>query len=100
MQSLGTEDCRNERTAAELNLHPKTMQRMLKAEGTSFQKIKDDVRRDILLYCLKQTDMDLASISERLGFTEQSVMTRTCHRWFCASPTKLRAESRLPRAAR
>jgi AraC-like DNA-binding protein len=94
MQFLGTEHCRNERIAAELKLHPKTMHRLLKAEGTSFQKIKDEVRRDLMVYYLKQTDLEFARISERLGFAEQSVMTRTCNRWFSASPTKLRSQGR------
>jgi AraC-like DNA-binding protein len=96
MQSLGTDRCRNERIAAELNLHPKTMQRALKANGTSFQKIKDEVRRDLLLYYLTQTKIDFARLSERLGFTEQSVMTRYCNRWFLMPPTKLRAQGRSP----
>jgi AraC-like DNA-binding protein len=94
MQSLGTNRCRNERIAAELALHPKTMQRALKANGTSFQKIKDEVRRDLLLYYLTQTRVDFARLSERLGFTEQSVMTRYCNRWFLMPPTKLRARGR------
>jgi len=95
MQLLGTEQCRNERIAAELNLHSRTMHRQLKAEGTSFQQIKDEVRRDFMLYYLRQTELDFASISEKLGFAEQSVMTRSCNRWFGASPTKLRSQARL-----
>jgi AraC-like DNA-binding protein len=94
MQFLGTDRCRNERVAAELNLHPKTMQRVLKAKGTSFQKIKDEVRRDLLLYYLTETRLDFARLSERLGFTEQSVMTRYCNRWLSMPPTKLRAQGR------
>ena len=93
MQFLGTEQCRNERIAAELNLHPRTMHRRLKEEGTSFQQIKDEVRRDFMLYYLQQTDLEVAYISERLGFAEQSVMTRSCNRWFSASPTRLRAHA-------
>jgi AraC-like DNA-binding protein len=92
MQFLGTPHCRNERVAAKLNLHPKTMQRVLKANGTSFQKIKDEVRRDLMLYYLTRTKLDFARLSEKLGFTEQSVMTRYCNRWFSMPPTKLRAQ--------
>jgi AraC-like DNA-binding protein len=94
MQFLATPRCRNERIAAELNLHPKTMQRVLKANGTSFQKIKDEVRRDLLLYYLTETKLDFARLSERLGFTEQSVMTRYCNRWFSMPPTQLRSQGR------
>ena len=81
----------NREVAAELNLHPRTLHRRLAAEGTSFQKIKDEVRRDVMLYYLQQTRLDFTRISERLGFSEQSVMTRRCNRWFSASPTRVRA---------
>ncbi|CAN7337163.1 AraC family transcriptional regulator ligand-binding domain-containing protein [Phenylobacterium sp. LjRoot225] len=91
MQFLGTEDCSNERVAAELNLHARTMHRRLTSEGTSFRQIKDEVRRDLMLYYIQHTDLEFAHISERLGFAEQSVMTRTCNRWFAASPTQLRS---------
>jgi AraC-like DNA-binding protein len=94
MQFLGTEDCDNERVAAELNLHPRTLHRRLRAEATSFRQIKDEVRRDLMLYYLQDTHLDLARISDRLGFAEQSVMTRSCNRWFGVSPTRLRAQGR------
>ena len=90
MHFLRSESCTNERVAAVLKLHPRTMHRRLGAEGTSFQQIKDEVRRDLMLYYLEQTGLDLAGISERLGFAEQSVMTRSCRRWFSASPTQMR----------
>lgn len=96
MQFLGTEHCTNDHVAAELNLHPRTLHRRLKAEGTSFQHIKDEVRRDVMLYYLQQTNFDFARISEKLGFAEQSVMTRTCNRWFAASPTRMRSQGRRP----
>ncbi len=90
MRLLGTPDSSNERVAGELNLHLRTLHRRLSAEGTSFQRIKDEVRRDVLLYYLRQTDLEFARISEKLGFAEQSVMTRRCNRWFSASPTRVR----------
>ncbi|RJF91615.1 AraC family transcriptional regulator [Sphingomonas cavernae] len=94
MQRVWSGECSNERIAADLNLHPRTLHRRLKAEGTSFQQIKDEVRGDIMLYYLQQTDLDFAAISEKLGFAEQSVMTRSCNRWFAASPTRVRAGQR------
>jgi AraC-like DNA-binding protein len=93
-QFLGTDECTNERVAEALHLHPRTLHRRLAAEGTSFQKIRDEVRRDIMLYYLQQTDIGLAHISEKLGFAEQSVMSRRCHRWLSASPTKVRSQAR------
>ncbi len=90
MQFLGTTLCRAERVAQELDLHPRALIRRLKAEGTSFQKIKDEVRRDLMVYYLQATDLEFGRISQRLGFAEQSVMTRACNKWLLASPTALR----------
>jgi AraC-like DNA-binding protein len=47
-----------------------------------------------MLYYLQQTDLDLMEISERLGFAEQSVMTRLCQRWFAMPPSRLRRAQR------
>jgi AraC-like DNA-binding protein len=94
MRRLWSGDCSNHEVAAALNLHPRTLHRRLRAEGASFQRVKDEVRGDIMLYYLQQTDFDFSWISEKLGFAEQSVMTRCCRRWFAKSPTQLRREAR------
>lgn len=96
MNSLADESCRNESAAARLGRHPRTLHRQLAAEGTSFQRIKDEVRRDVMLYYLQRTRLSLALISEKLGFAEQSVMSRSCRKWFGASPSQLRAGGSAP----
>jgi AraC-like DNA-binding protein len=93
LQHLGGEDCTNERIAAELGLHPRTLHRRLKAEGKSFEGTKDEVRRDVALRYLHQSDMPLTSIAERLGYAETSVLSRSCFRWFGASPRQLRSRA-------
>lgn len=94
MHLLGVSDCTNEEVARELQLHPRTLHRRLGEEGTSFQEVKNEVRRDVMIYYLQQTDFDFTLISDRLGFAEQSVMTRSCRRWLAASPTEVRAAAR------
>jgi AraC-like DNA-binding protein len=102
LRHLGGEDCTNERIAAELGLHPRTLHRRLRAEGKSFQEIKDEVRRDLAQYHLQHTDMPLVRIAEKLGYAESSVFSRSCLRWFGASPRQLRSgaerSARSPRA--
>lgn len=90
MQLLASPDCTNERVAAELAMHARTLHRHLEKQGTSFHRIKDEVRRDLARYYLQKTTLDIASISEILGFSEQAVMTRRCKHWFAASPTQIR----------
>jgi len=94
LQHLGSEHCTNERIAAELRLHPRTLHRRLKAEGKSFQEIKDEVRRDAALYHLQHTELPLLRIAEKLGYAESSVFSRSCLRWFGASPRQLRSRER------
>jgi AraC-like DNA-binding protein len=85
-------DCTHERVAAALSLHLRTLQRRLRDEGESFETIKDSVRRDIALRYLRQSNVSLVKLTEILGYSETSVLSRSCHRWFAASPRKLRSE--------
>lgn len=96
MRLLASGASTNARVAEDLGMHLRTLHRRLKAEGTSFQQLKDEVRREALLYYVQQTRLDFARISERLGFAEQSVMTRSCNRWFGMPPTRLRAVRNEP----
>lgn len=90
---IETPDCSSERVCEELGLHPRTLQRRLKAEGKSFEGIKDEVRRDVALRYLQETDHPLTVIAEKLGYSEQSVLTRSCLRWFSACPSDVRAQA-------
>jgi AraC-like DNA-binding protein len=76
--------------ASALGLHPRTLQRRLRQEGESFEAIKDSVRREIALRYLQQPHVSLVRVTEILGYSETSVLSRSCHRWFSASPRRLR----------
>ncbi|GAB93223.1 putative AraC family transcriptional regulator [Gordonia rhizosphera NBRC 16068] len=82
--------------ARQFRLHPKTLQRRLADEGTTYAAIVDDVRRELTERWLRDTDMTLSHLSRELGYSEQSVLTRSCRRWFGVSPAQFRAESRRP----
>lgn len=84
-------NCTHEHVAATIGMHPRTLQRRLRQEGESFEAIKDAVRRDVALRYLQQPDVSLVRVTEILGYSETSVLSRSCHRWFCASPRELRA---------
>ncbi|RDH79010.1 AraC family transcriptional regulator [Mycolicibacterium moriokaense] len=77
--------------AEQFLMHPKALRRRLEAEGTNFNAVVDDVRRDLAQRYLRGTDMTLAHLARELGYAEQSVLTRSCKRWFGASPASLRS---------
>ncbi len=91
--------CTQEYVAATLGLHPRTLQRRLRDEGESFESIKDSVRRDVALRYLQEPGVSLVRVTEILGYSETSVLSRSCLRWFCASPRELRNGLRRSRSS-
>ncbi len=94
MQRLSTGECNSEDVARLLAMHPRTLHRRLREEGCSFQRIKDDVRCNDMLYYLERTELDLGTISHKLGFSEQSALSHFARSMLGASPRELRARLR------
>lgn len=94
LRLIETANCNKEHVAAELHMHPRTLHRRLSAEATCFEHIKDSVRRDIALGYLRATGLSLQRIAEKVGYAEHSVLTRSCSRWFAASPREVRRGGR------
>lgn len=76
--------------ASHLAIHPRTLQRQLVAEGQTFAEIVDDVRRDEAQHYLRHTRIPLGQLAGLLGYSEQSVLSRACQRWFATSPSNYR----------
>lgn len=71
-------------------LHERTLQRRLKAEGTSFDALRDEARREWAQTLLAQRNVPLSHIAEVLGYAEASAFTRASQRWFGAAPREVR----------
>jgi AraC-like DNA-binding protein len=76
--------------AKQFALHPKTFQRRLSAEGTTFGTLVEQARRELADHYLRATDLALTQIARELGYAEQSVLSRSCRRWFGQPPAALR----------
>lgn len=73
--------------------HPRTLQRRLAAEGTTFEQVLDDVRRDAARRYLTTTSLPLTQVAALVGFGEQSTLTHAVRRWFGVAPRELRARA-------
>ena len=80
-----------------LKLHPRTLQRILSAEGTSFNNIVDEVRQNQTLKLITTTQLSFSQIATRVGMREQSSLARAVRRWFNTSPSRLRDETQVRR---
>ncbi|MFO7529682.1 MAG: AraC family transcriptional regulator [Marinobacter sp.] len=80
--------------AAELHTSPQTLRRRLKQENTSFQEIKDLLRRDMAIYYLGRQDLPINDIAEKVGFTEPSTFHRAFKKWTGVTPGAYREGER------
>lgn len=76
--------------ARTIEIHPKALQRRLATEGTTFARLVDQTRREAAQRLLLDTDLSLDQLCHQLGYAEQSVLTRSCRRWFGMTPTAYR----------
>jgi AraC-like DNA-binding protein len=80
--------------ARQMNLHSKTLQRRLAAEGATFAGVVDTIRRDTAQRRLRDTRITMTHLARELGYSEQTVLTRSCHRWFGEGPAAYRRRLR------
>lgn len=79
-----------EEVATSLHMTPQTLRRRLKEEKTSYQEIKDHIRRDIAIYHLSRPDLSINDIALRVGFTESSTFHRAFKKWTGVTPLSYR----------
>ena len=75
-----------------LNVSAPTLRRRLKREGTTFQKLKDDCRRESACEYLRQPDLSVTSVAIQLGFTDPSAFHRSFKKWTGITPGAYRAQ--------
>lgn len=76
--------------ASALAIHPRSLLRKLNAEGTSFEALRDEVRRQRARNMLVSTTIPVGQVAGLLGLSQQAVLTRLCKRWFGMTPTDFR----------
>lgn len=74
-----------------LAITPQTLRRRLRDEGSGFQQIKDELRRDAAIEYLAQTRLPLLEIANRVGFSEASTFHRAFKSWTGVAPGEYRS---------
>jgi AraC-like DNA-binding protein len=80
--------------AQALSLHRRTLNRRLRAQGTTFQHILDDVRFEIARELLAQTDLPIREIAAALCYSESSAFLHAFRRWAGTSPMRFRENNK------
>jgi AraC-like DNA-binding protein len=84
-------------TAQALHMTPRTLMRRLEADGTTFQAIKDALRRDMAIRHLQSGRQSIEAIALDLGFSSAANFHKAFHRWTGNTPSSYRrTRSPLP----
>ena len=75
-----------ERVAAALSMHPKTLTRHLRSEGTTFRRLLDELRRQLAERYLRQAGLSVEEVAFLLGYSEASAFHRAFRRWTGRAP--------------
>ena len=81
------------RVAAELGLARKTLLRRLKAEGVTFARVLDELRRAVAIDCLRR-GLAVNETAYRAGFSDPAPFSRAFKRWTGCPPRTFAAEAR------
>jgi AraC-like DNA-binding protein len=93
--------------AMKLGTSPRALRRRLQSDGVNFLRLREHVLQELALQWVAATELPLAEIGARLGFSDASTFHRAFKRWTGASPGECRrmrsglpiAESRLANEA-
>lgn len=68
-----------------------TLHRRLREEGTSFQQLKDQARRDTAINYLSSKQYTTAELAELMGFSDSSTFHRAFKKWTGMTPQEYKA---------
>ncbi len=82
-----------EEIASRLAMSPRTLQRRLNDESTSFSELRDEFRHEMANQLLGETELSIYEVAFLLGYSEPSTFYRAFRRWEGASPLQFRLAS-------
>lgn len=82
-----------------LHVDRRTLHRRLDMEGLSFSRLLDDVRSDLAKRHLRESDLPLGEVAERLGFARLSSFSHWFRNLFGCSASQWRRQAEAPDSA-
>lgn len=79
--------------ASQLGMHERTLNRRLRAEGTTYRRVLEEVRYGAARQLLSSSTMTIDEIAAALDYADASAFTRAFRRWSGSAPAKWRANA-------
>jgi AraC-like DNA-binding protein len=80
--------------ATKLAMTPRTLQRRLADEGTSFDKLRDLTRKSAAEAYLADPTLSIGEVTYLLGYAEPTAFHRAFKRWHGTTPQRFREKHR------
>lgn len=85
-----------EQAATRLSVSSRTLRRHLRSHGTTFQALRDDVRRARGIMLLEQSKLAIDDVARALGFADRAGFVRAFQRWTGETPSNYRKRAHPP----
>lgn len=85
-------DCTLDRIAESLGSTSRTVSRYLKEAGLLFSDLRNSAREQLARQYLEYSDLSIADIAERLGYSDQASFTKAFRSWTGVPPGQLRRQ--------
>jgi len=95
-QCLSTQKCAITDIAKQLDMHERTLNRRLRAEGTTFRRELEEIRYGVAQRFLTGSTAPLSEIATALGYADASTFNRAFKRWSGLAPAQWRARNARP----
>jgi AraC-like DNA-binding protein len=83
--------CSVTQAAQIFNMSRRTLSRRLRAEGTTYEALLNEVRYEVACQLLGHTDMLVRDVAETLDYADAAAFTRAFCRWSGTTPARWRA---------
>lgn len=90
IETIASGQCTINDVALKLAVTPRTLQRRLHGEGTTFQKVLVNLREDLARHYLDNTKHTGSEISFLLGYDDPNSFFRAFHSWTGQTPERVR----------
>ncbi|MEM9435044.1 MAG: AraC family transcriptional regulator ligand-binding domain-containing protein [Pseudomonadota bacterium] len=87
LSDVGWAGANLDEAAGAMHMTPRTLMRRLEADGTSFQAIKDALRRDIAIRHLQMGQISIEAIAQDVGFASAASFHKAFLRWTGNTPS-------------
>lgn len=90
---LPSGECTSDKIADYFSMHRFTLYRYLCEQGTTFARLLEDVKKKVAFKLLKNKELLLIEVSNRIGYEDQANFTRAFKRWSGVTPARWRKEN-------